>query len=268
MDGVAWEEPPSPEGLERELSYGWDEKAVSAALAAGEEGLPEGEDYEVFAELFLGGLAELADAFFGNAQLGGDVVERGVFEIVAAEDAGVVRRQAIERGAHGRVRIDGLGGARRAGGLAIDERVELLAMGIGLVGGAGLGGEREAVELRDGGGRVPGDGGNLARVRRAAEVALERLASAAHERDLRARVARERVEPAELIEERAADAHEAVRAGLLAGTVEAQERLDQGELAGAREIVTRDVDREPAVEGAEHRIDDIERVGERIRQGL
>jgi hypothetical protein len=79
-------------------------------------------------------------------------------------------------------------------------------------------------------------------------------------------VARKRVESAEFVEDGTADTHITICASLLGRTVEAQKCFDQGELARAREIITRDVGRQPAVEGAEHRVDDTERVGERGRR--
>ena len=105
-------------------------------------------------------------------------------------------------------------------------------------------------------------------MRCASEFAFERSRGPADQRDLRSRVARERVEPAKFVEHGTPHPNVAVGANLLTRTVEAQERFDQRDLSGAREIVTRDVSRQPTVEGAEHRVDDTERVGERDGRGL
>ena len=233
----------------------------------GEERLPEGEDDEISAKLFLGGLAELADALLRDAELGGDVVERGVVEVVATEDVRVARGQARERGAHGGVRVAGLGGAGRARGGDIDEGAELFAVGVGFVERAGVRGGGELVEARDGVAGEAGERGDLGEGRRAAEIAFKRSLRAAHECNLGAGVAGERIEAAEFVEHGAAHAHVAIRARLLGRTVPAQQRLDEREFAGACEVVARDVRREAAIKRAEHGIDDIEGVGERGRAG-
>src|SRR5205814_2355660 len=126
----------------------------------------------------------------------------------------------------------------------------------------------EAFKLRHGLRRKPGSRGDLTHDRHTAEFAFEHSTGAAHKRDLRAGVARKRIEPAEFIEDSAADAHIAIGARLPRRTVEVQECFDQRELAGAREVITRDVGRQPAVEGTEHRVDDTEGVGERDRRRM
>lgn len=170
-------------------------------LAAGEDALPQGKNDERVTELRFGGFADLPDALFRDAQLDGDVVERGLLQVVGAEHAGVIRRELIEREVQRRVGISSLGGARRARRIAVDQRVELLAVGVGLVDRACMGGGRKLFELRDGGGRQTGQRGDLAGGRCATELALKRLGRPTDQRDLRAGVPRERVEPAKFVED-------------------------------------------------------------------
>lgn len=68
--------------------------------------MPKREDDELLAKLLFSGLADLTDTFLGDAEFARDVVERGVFHIVAVKDARVIRRQLIERGANGSMRVN------------------------------------------------------------------------------------------------------------------------------------------------------------------
>ena len=175
----------------------------------------------------------------------------------------MIRRELSERSVERCVGVHRLGRPRRACRIVVDDRVQRIAVHVGLVDRACLGGGSELLQVCDCCGRQTGRGRDLVRIGHAAELALQRRGGATHKRDLRARVTRQRVEPAEFVEDRPADAHVAIRARLVGRAVEAQERFDQRELAGAREVITRDMDRQPAVEGGEHRVDDTERVGER-----
>jgi hypothetical protein len=100
----------------------------------------------------------------------------------------VIRRELIQRGVKRRVGVEGLGRARRARGIVVDERMKLLAVAVRFVRGAGLGGGREAVELRHGIRRQSGRRGDLVGKRRTAQFAFEHSAGASHKRDLCARV--------------------------------------------------------------------------------
>ena len=75
-------------------------------LSAAQEGLPERENYEVLAQFLFCRLANLADALLGDAQFAREVVERGVFQVVAANDARVIRREPIKCSVDGRMSID------------------------------------------------------------------------------------------------------------------------------------------------------------------
>ena len=102
---------------------------------------------------------------------------------------------------------------------------------------------REPLEMSDRARGQAGHCGDFTRDRSATEFAFESSRRATHQRDLGPRVTREGVQSAEFIDDSAADADVAIRPCLFGRTVEAQERFDQGDLARAREIVTRDMRR-------------------------
>ena len=142
-------------------------------LSAAQEGLPERENHEVLAQFLFCGLTNLANALLGDAKLAGEVVERGVFQVVAANDARVIRRKPIECRVDGRVSVDRFGRLRRAGGVNVNERVEPFTVCVGFIRRAHLRTSREAFEFHHGIRREPGSRGDLARDRHTAEFAFE-----------------------------------------------------------------------------------------------
>jgi hypothetical protein len=134
------------------------------------------------------------------------------------------------------VRITGLGELRRADRIAVHQRVQRLAVGATRVRGLELDRGGDPLQLDDRGGGKAGRIRHLGGERSATELRLERGARALHPGDLGARVAGERVLPAEFVEHGAADAHKAVGARLVGRAVESQEGLDQRELARAGQV--------------------------------
>src|SRR4051812_39041714 len=106
---------------------------------------------------------------------------------------------------------------------------------VGFIRRAGFGGRGEAVELRERALRKTRYFGNLLRRWSAAQLAFERKRGASDERHAFASVARQRIEPAKLIEHRAANTREAIAAHVLGRSIVVQQRFDERDFPGAGE---------------------------------
>ena len=176
-------------------------------------------------------------------------------DLGAPEGQRLVGRQARERRPH------------RGGGIAFGRRFRrtgrhpVAQFPVHAVNRAGLG-NSDAARLADGADAQAGDRGDFEVRRLAAEFARELGGGARHQADAGTRPAGKRIEPAEFIKHGAAHPCIAESAGLGGRTGEAQQGLDERDLAGAREILARDMDRQAPADMLQHGLHDGERVDE------
>lgn len=213
-------------------------RAGSGVMGAVEKGLPEGEDHEVAAQLAGAGFADLADAFLGEVEFARDVIERGVLQVVAADDVGVVVRQAVERGLQRGRNVLGLGGLRRTRGIAIDEDVARFAGFVGFMDRAGVGRGRERLDLVQRFQRESGGLGDFGRRGDTTGGALELKRGLADGVDLAAAATGKRIEATEFVEH--GSAHPGVTERGFRATA-TDKGFDQGHLSRAGEVLARDM---------------------------
>src|SRR5690349_9687587 len=96
-EAVVWRAGGRGEGVrgcdEASCSAAWRMEMAVVVLSgsvARQDRLPEREDDEVFAEFCLRSFAKLANAFLGNAEFGGDHIERDIVQIIATQHVSMI----------------------------------------------------------------------------------------------------------------------------------------------------------------------------------